>query len=112
MSTKAGQAHALTDAGLGSIDLLIAPSAGGGELAKLIVPIAHPKAYIPVHWDNFYAEFLSRPPTFKDAAFTKYLTDQNIKQLAPLQVMDKWRLSRSGVAAVSNAAVKQALPFQ
>ena len=103
---------ALTDAGLGSIDLLIAPSAGGGELAKLIVPIAHPKAYIPVHWDNFYAEFLSRPPTFKDAAFTKYLTDQNIKQLAPLQVMDKWRLSRSGVEAVSNAAVKQALPFQ
>jgi len=103
---------ALTDAGLSSIDLLIAPSAGGGELAKLIVPITHPKAYIPVHWDNFYAQFLSRPPTFKDASFTQYLTAQNIKQLAPVQVMDKWRLSRGGVEAVSNAAVKQALPFQ
>ena len=103
---------ALADAGLSSIDLLIAPSAGGGELAKLVVPIAHPRAYIPVHWDNFYAAFLSRPPTFKDAAFTKYLTDQNVKQLAPVQVMDKWRLSRNGVVAVSNALVKQALPFQ
>jgi Thrombospondin type 3 repeat len=103
---------ALADAGLSSVDLLIAPSAGGGELAKLVVPIAHPKAYIPVHWDNFYAAFLSRPPTFKDAAFTKYLNEQNVQQFAPVQVMDKWRLSRSGVVAVSNARVKQALPFQ
>ena len=103
---------ALADAGLSSIDLLIAPSAGGGELAKLVVPIAHPRAYIPVHWDNFYAAFLARPPTFKDAAFSKYLNDQNVQQFAPVQVMDKWRLSRSGVQAVSNALVKQALPFQ
>ena len=103
---------ALANAGLSSIDLLIAPSAGGGELAKLIVPIAHPKAYIPVHWDNFYAAFLARPPTFKDAAFTKYLNEQNVQQFAPVQVMDKWRLSRSGVQAVPNALVKQALPFQ
>ena len=103
---------ALAEAGLNSIDLLIAPSAGGGELAKLIVPIARPKAYIPVHWDNFYAPFLSRPPTFRDTAFTTYLGQQKVQQLAPVQVMDKWRLSRSGVQAVSNAAIKQALPFQ
>jgi Thrombospondin type 3 repeat len=103
---------ALADAGLSSVDLLIAPSAGGGELAKLVVPIAHPKAYIPVHWDNFYAPFLSRPPTFKDAAFTKYLNEQKVQQFAPVQVMDKWRLSRSGVVAIPNALVKQALPFQ
>jgi L-ascorbate metabolism protein UlaG (beta-lactamase superfamily) len=103
---------ALADAGLTSVDLLIAPSAGGGELAKLIVPIAHPKAYIPVHWDSFFAPFLSRPPTFRDAAFTKYLAEQNVQQLAPVQVMDKWRLSRNGVQPVSNALVKQALPFQ
>jgi hypothetical protein len=92
--------------------LLIAPSAGGGELAKLIVPVAHPRAYIPVHWDNFYAAFLARPPTFKDAAFTAYLTEQKVQQFAPVQVMDKWRLSRGGVQAISNALVKQALPFQ
>jgi len=103
---------ALADAGLSSVDLLIAPSAGGGELAKLVVPVAHPKAYIPVHWDNFFAGFLARPPTFNDAAFTKYLKDQNVQQFVPVQVMDKWRLSRSGVQAVSNALVKQALPFQ
>jgi L-ascorbate metabolism protein UlaG (beta-lactamase superfamily) len=103
---------ALADAGLSSVDLLIAPSAGGGELAKLVVPVAHPKAYIPVHWDNFFAAFLARPPTFNDAAFTKYLGDQHVQLFAPVQVMDKWRLSRSGVQAVSNALVKQALPFQ
>jgi len=103
---------ALADAGLSSIDLLIAPSAGGGELAKLVVPVAHPKAYIPVHWDNFYASFLSKPPTFKDTAFTTYLNEQKVQLFAPVQVMDKWRLSRAGVQAVSNAVVKQALPFQ
>ncbi len=103
---------ALADAGLSSIDLLIAPCAGGGELAKLVVPVARPKAYIPVHWDNFFAAFLARPPTFNDAAFTQYLKDQNVQLLTPVQVMDKWRLSRSGVQAVSNALVKQALPFQ
>jgi hypothetical protein len=103
---------ALADAGLSSIDLLIAPSASGGELAKLVVPIAHPKAYIPVHWDNFYAPFLARPPTFSDAAFTQYLSKQHVQQFAPVQVMDKWRLSRGGVQAVPNALVKQALPFQ
>jgi L-ascorbate metabolism protein UlaG (beta-lactamase superfamily) len=103
---------ALLDAGLSSVDLLIAPSGGGGELAKLVFPIVHPKACIPVHWDNFYAAFLARPPTFKDAAFTKYLNEQNVRLFAPVQVMDKWRLSRSGVEAVSNSLVKQALPFQ
>jgi L-ascorbate metabolism protein UlaG (beta-lactamase superfamily) len=103
---------ALADAGLSSVDLLIAPSTGGGELAKAVVPVAHPKAYIPVHWDNFYAAFLARPPTFKDAAFTKYLDEQDVRMFAPVQVMDKWRLSRRGLEAVSNALVKQALPFQ
>jgi len=103
---------ALADAGITSVNLLIAPSAGGGALAKLIVPIVHPKAFIPVHWDNFFAAFLSRPPTFRDAAFTQYLSEQKIQLLAPVQVMDKWRLSRGGVQAVSNALVKQALPFQ
>ena len=103
---------ALADAGLSSIDLLIGPSAGGGELAKLVVPVAHPKAYIPVHWDNFYAAFLARPPAFNDAAFIKYLSDQHVQLFAPVQVMDKWRLSRSGVQAVANPLVKQALPFQ
>ncbi|HEY3257119.1 MAG TPA: thrombospondin type 3 repeat-containing protein, partial [Polyangiaceae bacterium] len=103
---------ALADAGLSAIDLLIAPSAGGGELAKLVVPIAHPKAYIPVHWDNFYAAFLARPPTFSDAAFSKYLNQQKVQLFVPVQVMDKWRLSRGGVQAVANTLVKQALPFQ
>ncbi|HET7539615.1 MAG TPA: thrombospondin type 3 repeat-containing protein [Polyangiaceae bacterium] len=103
---------ALADAGLSAIDLLIAPSANGGELAKLVVPIAHPKAYIPVHWDNFFASFLSRPPTFSDSTFTQYLKQQNVKLFAPVQVMDKWRLSRSGVQVVDNTLVKQALPFQ
>ncbi|HET7539613.1 MAG TPA: hypothetical protein VFK05_07070 [Polyangiaceae bacterium] len=53
-----------------------------------------------------------KAPTFSDSTFTQYLEQQNVKLLAPVQMMDKWRLSRSGVQVVDKTLVKQALPFQ
>jgi hypothetical protein len=101
---------ALSDARLGSVDLWI--GAGGDPVAQLVLPILKPKAYLPVHWDNFYAAFLSRPPTFSDSDLTTTLAAQGVHLITPVQVMDKFRLSRSGVKAVANTAVKDTLNLQ
>ena len=44
---------ALRDAGLASVDLWIA--SGGAPLARLVLPVLRPKAYLPVHWDDYFA---------------------------------------------------------
>ena len=46
---------AMADAGLTSVDLWV--GAGGDPVAQLVLPVLKPKAYLPVHWDNFYAAF-------------------------------------------------------
>jgi hypothetical protein len=101
---------AMLDAGLTSIDLWV--GAGGNPIAQLVLPVANPKAYLPVHWDNFYAAFLSRPGRYSDSALTATLKSKGVTPLVPVQVMDKWRLDRKGVLPVPNLEVKQALPFQ
>ena len=96
---------AMRDARLDGVDLWV--GAGGDPVAQSVLPILKPKAYIPVHWDNFYAPFLSRP-----AAYSATLSAQGIKLYAPTQVMDKWRLDRGGVRPVANSAVKEILKIE
>jgi len=78
----------------------------------MVVPVIHPKAYIPNHWDGLFNPFWSGMPyPFKDDALRTYLDAQKIPALAPTQYFDKFVLTRSGVARDANHAVKSALGF-
>lgn len=77
-----------------------------------MLPVLKPKAYLPVHWDNFYAAFLSPSGTYSDRTLAATLNARGVTLITPTQVMDKWRLDRTGVHAVANTAVKQALNIQ
>jgi hypothetical protein len=101
---------AMSDAGLTSVDLWI--GTGGRSIAQLVVPVIKPRAYLPVHWDGLSGAFLAGTPSaFSDSSLESFLTQSSIKLLRPRQYMDKWRLDGSGVVAVDNTAVKQALGF-
>jgi len=101
---------AMVDAGLDRVDLWI--GTGGAAVARLVVPVINPKAYLPIHWDGLSGAFLAgvaRP--FTDASLAAFLAGSGITLLTPRQYMDKWRLDRDGVRSVANDAVKQALGF-
>lgn len=100
---------ALADAELTSVDLWL--GAGGADIARLVLPVLKPKAYLPVHWDNFYKAFLSPAATYRDSSLATLLSQSGVQLLKPVEVMDKWRLSRAGIQPVANTAVKQALGF-
>ncbi|HVY40240.1 MAG TPA: hypothetical protein VHM31_20010, partial [Polyangia bacterium] len=101
---------AMADAGLTSVDLWV--GAGGDPVAQLVLPVLKPKAYLPVHWDNFFAAFSSRSGTYSDPTLAATLKARGVTLITPTQVMDKWRLDRTGVHAVANTAIKQALNIQ
>ena len=101
---------AMKDAGLASVDLWI--GTGGAAIARLVVPIIKPKAYLPVHWDGLYASFGGgMPRAYSDRALEQFLTEAGVNLLKPGQYMDKWRLDRNGVQPVANTAVKRVLGF-
>jgi len=101
---------AMKDAGLDSVDLWI--GTGGAAIARLVVPIIKPKAYLPVHWDGLYAPFSAgMPRPYSDPALEQFLNGAGVHLLKPGQYMDKWRLDRSGVKPIENTAVKRALGF-
>lgn len=98
---------AMQDAGLTSVDLWI--GTGGEEIAALVLPVLHPKAYLPVHWDSFYSPFekgVVRP--FADEKLEAMLAAQRVTLVRPAQFMDKWRLDASGIRAIPNGKVKGA----
>ena len=102
---------AMKDAGLESVDLWI--GTGGAAIAERVLPIIKPRAYLPVHWDSFWTPFqagVDKP--FADPALKAVLDKAGVRLVVPAQYMDKWRLDRSGIRAVPNAAVKRALGFK
>jgi hypothetical protein len=99
---------ALRDAGLASVDLWIA--GGGAPLAQLVLPVLRPKAYLPVHWDDFYAPLeagVTAP--YADHELETLLDRAGVALVRPAQYLDRWRLDRSGVHTVANDAPKRAL---
>jgi hypothetical protein len=99
---------ALRDAGLTSVDLWIA--GGGAPLARLVLPALRPKAYLPVHWDDYFSPLeagVAKP--YADAALESLLDSAGVTLVRPAQYLDRWRLDRSGVHAVANDAQKRAL---
>ncbi|MEP6961520.1 MAG: hypothetical protein ABI995_05555 [Acidobacteriota bacterium] len=102
---------AMADAGLQSVDLWI--GTGGSAIARMVLPVLHPKAYLPVHWDGLYRPFeKGAPMPYADARLETMLSDTGIALVRPQQYMDKWRLDVTGIQAVPNTAAKRALGFQ
>jgi L-ascorbate metabolism protein UlaG (beta-lactamase superfamily) len=102
---------AMRAAGLDSVDLWI--GAGSTEVMKLAAPVMRPRAFIPIHWDSFWSSFeggVTAP--YSDPPTEAFMRSAGIRVLVPIQYMDKWRLSRDGVVAVENSAVKQRLGFK
>jgi L-ascorbate metabolism protein UlaG (beta-lactamase superfamily) len=102
-------AAAFADASLTHVDLWI--GTGGAPVAQLVVPLLHPKAYLPVHWDGLFRAFRAGAPAFSDSGLSNYLGSRGVRLVTPLQYMDKWSLSPSGIVPVDNKQVKQALGF-
>jgi hypothetical protein len=77
-----------------------------------VLPVARPKAYLPVHWDGLFGAFKAGPPQpYADAALESLLAEQGVKRVVPLQYMDKWRLDVHGIRTVDNPVVKRKLGF-
>jgi hypothetical protein len=101
---------ALDDAGLSSVDLWI--GTGGVAVAQLVVPVLHPRFYIPNHWDGLYNPFFKGLPfPYKDSALKAYLDSMAIPMLPQTQYFDKYRLDKDGVTKVPNTAQKRKLGF-
>ena len=101
---------AMADAKLTSVDLWIGPSAE--PVAKLVLPVLKPKAFIPVHWDGLWGAFeagVAKP--WADPGVESLLKASGAAVVRPAQYMDKWRLDRNGVRPMNNTEVKKALGF-
>jgi L-ascorbate metabolism protein UlaG (beta-lactamase superfamily) len=101
---------AMKDAGLSQVDAWI--GTGGKPVAELVVPVIHPKTYIPNHWDGLFNAFWpGLPYPFKDNDLQAYLQAQNIALAPQKQYFDKYVLTKAGVQMDANLAVKQKLGF-
>ncbi len=106
----ANLAAAMQDAGLSSVDVWI--GTGGLPVAQLIVPVIHPKVYIPNHWDGLFNPFWPGLPfPYKDDALSAYLSGLGIPLMPQHQYFDGYRLTPDGVSPLDNTAVKQRLGF-
>ena len=103
-------AAAMKDAGLTGVDVWI--GTGGAPLAKLIVPVIRPKAYLPSHWDGLFNPFWpGMPYPFKDDALKTYLEQEKVALMPQSQYFDSYRLDARGVAPKPNGEVKSKLGF-
>jgi hypothetical protein len=103
-------AAAMKDAGLTQVDAWVAT--GGKPVAELVIPVIHPKTYIPNHWDGLFNSFWKGMPfPFKDDPLQAYLQAQKVNLIAQKQYFDKYILTRSGVTTDANLEVKRKLGF-
>ena len=103
-------AAAMRDAGLTSVDAWI--GTGGLAVAQLVVPVIHPRVYIPNHWDGLFNPFWAGMPfPFVDNNLSAYLDAQGIQLMRQSQYFDTYQLDSSGVTMKPNHSVKQKLGF-
>ncbi len=101
---------AMDDAGLKSVDVWI--GTGGTAVASLVVPVIHPKVYIPNHWDGLFNAFEPGMPfPFRDATLQAFLAANGIQLMPQGQYFDTYRLDANGVTMKPNHSVKQKLGF-
>jgi hypothetical protein len=76
------------------------------------VPVLHPRAYVPNHWDGLYSPFLEGlPMPYRDVGLTAYLAAQGISLLPQTQYMDGYAITTSGVERLENRELKASLGF-
>ncbi len=116
ISAQAYLEAAMADAGIDSVDVWLGIGFGtvsgvSTELARLMVPVLQPRAYIPHHWDDF------RAPSFFDG-LTRIWTNVGLSQFlasvgVPIfiqgQYMDKYIVDPIGVTFDPNSDIKAAL---
>jgi L-ascorbate metabolism protein UlaG (beta-lactamase superfamily) len=103
-------AAALKDAGLTKVDAWI--GTGGKAVAEKVVPVLHPKVYIPSHWDGLFNAFWpGMPYPFKDDDLQAYLKMQSVELVPQRQYFDKYVLTTGGVSVDVNHEVKGKLGF-
>ena len=103
-------AAAMADAGLKQVDAWI--GTGGKDVAELIVPVIHPKAYIPSHWDGLFNPFWKGIPyPFKDDALKAYLDSQHVLLMPEKQYFDSYFLTRKGLTGAPTQELKKKLGF-
>jgi hypothetical protein len=101
---------AMQDAGLTSVDVWI--GTGGTAVAQLVVPVVHPKVYIPNHWDGLFNAFEPGLPfPFVDNTLRAFLDANGIQMMPQGQYFDTYRLDSAGVTMKVNHSVKQKLGF-
>jgi len=101
---------ALEAEGLQSVDLWI--GTGGAAIARLVLPVLKPKAYIPVHWDGLWGAFEAGVTrAYSNPGLEQFLSDSGVRLIKPAQYFDRWRLDRDGIRPVPNDAVKATLGF-
>ncbi len=99
---------ALRAEGLESVDLWI--GTGGAAVARLVLPVLKPKAYLPVHWDGLWGAFLAGvQQPFADTQLAALLDSAGVRLIRPAQYLDKWRLDAAGVHIVANDKARQSL---
>lgn len=104
-------AAAMKDAGIEQVDAWI--GTGGKPVAEMVVPVIHPKAYLPSHWDGLFNAFWPGIPyPFKDDALRGYLDSQKVSFVPETQYFDKFVLSKAGVTTEVNHDVKSKLGFE
>jgi hypothetical protein len=104
-------AAAMKDAGLTQVDAWV--GTGGKPVAEIVVPVIHPKTYIPNHWDGLFNSFWKGLPfPFKDEPLQAYLQAQKVDLIPQKQYFDKYILTKSGVQTEANLAVKRKLGFE
>ena len=104
-------AAAMKDAGIEQVDAWI--GTGGKPVAEIVVPVIHPKAYLPSHWDGLFNAFWPGIPyPFKDDALRGYLDSQKVSFVPETQYFDKFVLSKAGVTTEVNHDVKSKLGFE
>ncbi len=84
---------------------------GGGEsVARLVVPVLRPAAYVPNHLGDFYHPFLNAYDNgpYKDDGLKKFLDSVGIRLLAPVQYLDRIDLDKSGLHVASNSDARSA----
>ena len=100
--------RAMQQAGLESVDLWIGTAVS--EVAKVLLPVLKPKAYLPVHWDSFFTPFEAGPDApYRNTLVEPMLAEAGVRLVRPVQYMDKWRLSTTGMVSVPNTAVQRQL---
>jgi hypothetical protein len=103
-------AAAMKDAGLTQVDAWI--GTGGAPVAKMVVPVIHPKVYIPNHWDGLFNPFWKGMPyPFKDDDLKAYLDAEKVPLMPQKQYFDTYVLTRNGVTMQANHEVKAKLGF-